>query len=113
MEILRVELRLAGVPAEEIDSRVDAMIASGKLAVPTRPAMAYMMSPDQVLYADAETRVGQWQPHIHIYIPYATAEQFGGFSSDMVPAVGAVVNGGRPTANLIIRVREFVERANR
>lgn len=109
IEILRVESRLAGVPVEETEEKIESMIANDELPVPQRPAMAYMMSPDQVLYADAETRVGQWYPHIHIYIPYATAEQFGGFSSAMAPNVGTVVDEGTPTANLVIRVRDFVE----
>lgn len=109
IEKLRVESRLAGIPPEETERRIESAIESGKLSVPSRPAMAYMMSPEQVLYADAETRVGQWYPHIHIFIPYATAEQFGGFSAAMAPAVGTVVDEGKPTANLVIRVREFVQ----
>jgi hypothetical protein len=111
IEILRVESRLAGVPIDESERRIESMIESGELPVPDRPAMAYMMSADQVLYADADTHVGQWYPHIHIFIPYATADQFGGFSAEMAPAVGTVVNEGEPTANLMIRVREFVQPA--
>jgi len=111
MEIARVEMRLAGLPPDEIDERIDSAIASGEMAVPSRPAMAYMMSAGQILYADAETRVGRWMPHIHIYIPHATGEQFGGFTGEMKPAVGTVDDEGRPTANLVIRVREFVEPA--
>jgi predicted enzyme related to lactoylglutathione lyase len=109
MEVARVEARLAGVPVDDVEARLDSMIAGGEMALPARPAMAYMMSAGQVLYADAETRVGSWVPHIHLYVPNATAKQFGGFSEDMNPAVGLVVDEGEPTANLIIKVREFVE----
>lgn len=109
MEIARVEMRLGGVPLEEVERRLESMIEEGELAVPDRPAMAYMMSSAQVLYADADTRVGSWMPHIHLYVPYATAEDFGASAGRSAPAAWEVVDAGEPTANLVIKVRDFVD----
>ncbi|MEN8145590.1 MAG: hypothetical protein ABFS14_11630 [Gemmatimonadota bacterium] len=109
-EVRRVELRLAGLSPEEIDRQIEQAIGSGELALPQRPAMMYMMSADQILYSDSETRVGAFYPHIHVHIPYATAQQFGGLSVDG-PSTGAayMFDGGKPTANLVIIVREFTQ----
>ena len=71
--------------------------------------MAYMMSAGQVLYSDAATKVGAFLPHIHLYMPYATAEQFGGLGGSLPDAPVSIFDAGKPTANLIILVREFVE----
>ncbi len=108
MEIRRVELRLAGVAAEELERRLAESLDSGELTVPKRPALAYMMSAGQILYADAETKVGAFRPHLHLYIPYATAEQFG-LSGETSNETAWVSDGGKPTANLIVFVRDFVE----
>jgi hypothetical protein len=109
IEIRRVELRLAGFSPEDVDRRIAQAIGSGEFALPQRPAMAYMMSGGQILYSDADTRVGAFLPHIHLYMPYATAEQFGGLSGRPPAAPAVMSEGGRPTANLIVFVREFVE----
>ncbi len=109
MEIQRVELRLTGLSPEEVDRRIAEAIGTGALTLPQRPAMAYMMSAGQVLYSDAETKVGALLPHLHLYMPYATAEQFGGLGGSMPDAPAWITDAGKPTANLIIFVREFVE----
>jgi hypothetical protein len=89
MEIRRVEMRLAGVPADEIERRLAESIGSGELGLPSRPALAYMMSAGQILYADPETSVGSFRPHLHIYMPYATAEQFGILGEPYPTMIGA------------------------
>ncbi|MHC4093565.1 MAG: hypothetical protein ACYSVY_25385, partial [Planctomycetota bacterium] len=53
-------------------------------------------------------RVGAFLPHIHLYMPYATAEQFGGLGGRPPAAPAAMFEGGKPTANLIVFVRDFV-----
>jgi hypothetical protein len=112
MEIRRVELRLAGVSVDDIEQRLAEWIGNGELALPQRPAMAYMMSAGQILYADPETKVGAFYPHLHLYMPYATAEQFGGLQGDPTSSPAVVFDEGKPTANLIVFVREFVEPQN-
>lgn len=109
MEIRRVEMRLAGLESEEIDRRIASAIGEGELALPQRPAMAYMLSEGQVLYSDPETRVGAFVPHIHLFVPYATAEQFGGLGEGFPTAPAVIFDEGKPTANLVVFVREFVE----
>jgi hypothetical protein len=113
MEIERVEMRLAGVSSEEVERRIAERIGSGEFALPSRPAMAYMLSAGQVLYSDADTKVGAFVPHVHLYIPYATAEQFGGLGGGFPAAPAVMSDEGKPTANLIVFVREFVEVAAR
>jgi hypothetical protein len=109
MEIRRIEMRLGGVSPEEVDQRIAEAIGEGELLLPQRPAMAYMLSAGQILYSDAETRVGAFVPHIHLYMPYATAEQFGGLGGGPPAAPAVMFDEGKPTANLIVFVREFVE----
>lgn len=110
IESRQVEMRLAGVSEEERERRIAESIGSGELALPRRPALAYMLSAGQILYADAETRVGAWNPHIHMYMPYATAEQFGGLTPGGASTGTAFVfDAGKPTANLVVIVKEFVE----
>lgn len=109
MEILRVEKRLAGVAADDIERLIAEGIGSGELVLPRRPAMAYMMSAGQILYSDAETRVGAFYPHLHLFMPYATAEQFGGPQGDPATTGAFMFDAGKPTANLVVVVREFVE----
>ncbi len=109
MELRLVEMRLAGVTADEIERRIDEAIGNGDLVLPQRTALAYMLSAGQVLYADAETKVGSFRPHFHVYMPYATAEHFGGLSGDPSTAHALVFDAGKPTANLIVFARDFVE----
>ncbi len=111
MEIKRVELRLAGHSPEEVERRIAEAIGTGEFTLPRRPAMAYMMSAGQVLYSDADTKVGAFLPHIHLYMPYATAEQFGGLGPNPPVGPATISDAGKPTANLIVIVREFVERS--
>jgi hypothetical protein len=108
LEIRRVELRLAGVPTDEIERRLAESIGTGEFAIPARPALAYMMSARQILYADEETRVGAFRPHLHLYVPYATAEDFGLQGAASADAAW-VSDAGKPTANLIVFVSEFVD----
>jgi hypothetical protein len=108
IEIQRVEMRLAGASEEEVDRSVAQSIGTGELPLPSRPALAYMLSAGQILYADAETRVGSFLPHLHFYWPYATAEMFGALGGDPSAAV-IISDPGKPTANLIVFAKDFVE----
>ncbi len=108
MERRRVELRLQGVGVEEISRRLAASIASGEFSVPEKTAMAYMMSADQVLYADDTTRIGAWNPHLHVFTPYATSEQHGISGEPSTEAV-LLADEGEAHASLIVVVRSFTE----
>ncbi len=101
------ELRMAGHSREQIQQQLDQDIQSGRLAVPSRPAMAYMMSSGQRLYSTQGQRiVGNWKPHIMLYSPGLTNETFG--LSQPTPSM-FVVHEGTPRALAIIVVPEFIE----
>ena len=68
--------------------------------------MSYMMSPEQVLYDDDGRKVGQWQPHLMIYVPYVTAESLG-LGAEPALDAAVVVDPGTPEANIMIVVRDF------
>ena len=106
MQKWRVESRLNGIAADEIERRVLEGVESGKFSVPTSPALAYMMSADQILYRDDTTRVGSWFPHMHIFSPYATANQHG-LSGEPSTEATLLTNAGKPNASLIVLLRAF------
>lgn len=103
----RIELLHQGRTPAEADREIADGLASGRFRLPRRPAMSYMLSAAQVLYADDGRRVGAWQPHLMIYYPYLTAADLG-LPGDGTPGL-AVVDAGRPTANIMVVVREFVQ----
>jgi hypothetical protein len=88
-ELLELRLRLAGKSEADIRTAVAAAHATGQLPHPTRMAMAYMMSPSQVLYSsqDADgTRIGAWWPHLMIYQPGMTRATLGMSANARIPS---------------------------
>jgi hypothetical protein len=78
--MMETSLRAQGFTEEEVKTRVTDALASGRLARPARPALAYMMSPKQVLFSSAAAdgrRVGAWHPHVMIAGVNISAEQVG------------------------------------
>jgi len=69
--------------------------------------VAYMMSGGQRLVGDDGRPAGRWKPHLMIYYPYLTNEAVGHHGSPDATA-GLVVDPGRPTANLMVVVPDFV-----
>lgn len=110
IEIRRFEWRNEGVPWTTIHARVEAAIKSGDLHVPTRPALSWMLSSAQVLYAPNGMHVGAWKPHIMLYVPGMTNVQLGMF--DLTYGNVQVADEGLPTAHLIAVVPDFVDPAN-
>ena len=108
MQLRRSQLREEGISGDEIDAVIAEGIADGTFKLPMRPAMSYMMSSAQHLISDDGRDVGNWMPHIMIYVPYITSEQMGLFGEPSIDAA-IVVDGGKPTANVMIVVREFVD----
>ena len=79
-EMREVSLRAEGVPESRIDSMVQQELASGKLPRATKTALAWMMSPRQVLFSTADSsgrRVGQWYPHVMMANVGISKEQLG------------------------------------
>ncbi len=66
-EMMETSLRASGKTEEEVGREIKAAVAAGTLPLPTRPSVAYMMSPRQVLFSSPDksgVRVGAWQPHV-------------------------------------------------
>lgn len=107
IEMRTLQLRLEGSSADEIEALIAQEIGSGALRVPRRAAMSYMMSSGQILYAPDGRRVGNWRPHLMMYVPYITHQDIG-LTAGPTPEL-QVFNPGQPTAHIIIVVPEFVD----
>jgi hypothetical protein len=106
IELRRTELLREGTSAEKIDQEIAAGLLSGRYRLPRRPAMSYMMSPEQVLYTDEGAKVGRWQPHLMIYYHHLTSADLG-LSGEPSTAAAMVVDEGRAVSNIMIVVKEF------
>jgi hypothetical protein len=79
-EMRELSMRAQNIPEAEIVRTVEAEIASGKLPTPSKPALAYMMSPRQVIFSSPHAegvRVGKWWPHIMMAKLGLSKEQIG------------------------------------
>lgn len=108
IHLREAELREQGQTREAIDATIGRELLDGRLRLPRRPVMSYMMSSAQELYNDDGEYVGPWKPHLMIYLPYATNADFG---LGETPATEAafVVDAGKPTANVVVVVAGFVD----
>lgn len=106
MHVRAFELRLQGKPTEDVDAALAEEFGSGSLPGPRRPAMTYMMSAGQHLFSGSGQDVGNWKPHIMLYVPFVTTATVG--LSENGESV-MVVNGGKPNAFLAVVVPDFIE----
>jgi hypothetical protein len=110
MEIRRTELLHRGIPADQVNREIDAGLSAGTFRLPGRPAVVYMMSAEQRLVSDEGKPVGKWRPHLMIYSPFLTNAAVGHHGEPNLTG-GMVVDPGRPTANLMVVVPDFVTRS--
>jgi len=90
-ELLAQRLREQGIAWSEVERQVVAAFVTGQLHRPQRPALQYMMSVQQDLYASyAGPHVGHWHPHIMIYFPEHVTEADMGIPA----ALGGMVSLG-------------------
>jgi len=109
-ELEHFALRTAGKSAAEIEAALAEAVGSGRIRMPSRPAMSYMMSSGQHLFDPESGRdAGNWRPHVMIYVPYLTNEEIG--LSETTGHV-FVVRPGTPMAHLIVVVPDFVDPAD-
>lgn len=109
-ELLQMKLRSLGVPEDSIDYAVAAAYTTGELEVPTTMALAYMMSPSQVLFSEASKngrRVGAWHPHLMFYVPGATPAKIGLATASSGPI--SVSSAGTPQAELIVKLPQWAD----
>jgi hypothetical protein len=97
-----------GKSGPDVDRVIADGLSSGEFRLPARPAMSYMMSEAQSLIGDDGRPAGNWRPHIMIYYPYLSNDAVG-LSSVPDMAVGLVVDSGKPTANLMVIMPQFVK----
>ena len=89
-----------------MQQRVAAAYAKGSLHHPAKPAVSYMLSPNQVLFSDASAsgrRVGPWHPHLMLSMPNLTTAQLGLDSSATFDLI-QLDKPGQPDALLIVKV---------
>ena len=107
-ELLEVRLRSLGASEDSVEHAVAAGYASGQLEAPKTLALAYMMSPRQVLFSNPRAdgrRVGAWHPHLMFYVPGATPSMFGLTSENAEPI--AVSGSGTPRAEVVVKVQKW------
>jgi hypothetical protein len=104
----RVELLHRGWAVADVDREIARAIGAGELRLPRRVAVSYMQSAAQRLVSDDGRSVGAWRPHLMLYQPYLSAADLG-FSDGAAPNSLMLVDGGTPTAMMMIIVPDFVE----
>jgi hypothetical protein len=110
-ELMQVRLRTLGVAEDSIDRAVAAAYRSGELKTPKDVALAYMMSPQQVLFSNARKegrRVGAWHPHLMLYVPGATPAKFGLSDSGTGDPI-QVGSPGTPQAEVIVKLPKWAD----
>ena len=108
-EMMETSLRAKGKSEAEVKRAVDAALASGELRLPTKPAMAYMMSPKQVLFSSAEekgVRVGPWSPHLMLLMPGVAPSQLGLAQESKVDVI-QIYNKGDAHSELVVKVPKW------
>lgn len=108
MELRRTALLHQGQSLAEANRDIAEGLASGRFRLPRRPAMSYMMSSAQQLIGDDGQAAGNWRPHVMIFFPYLTAIELG-LGTNQDPRAAILVDPGKPTANVTVIVRDFVE----
>jgi hypothetical protein len=105
-ELKESTLRAKGSSEEDVKKKVEAAYASGELRLPSKTAMAYMMSPRQVLFSSPTadgSRVGAWSPHVMLLMPGVAPEQLGLLEDSKVDVVSIRREGGHH-AELVVKV---------
>ena len=105
-ELMQMKLRSLGIPEDSIDRAVDASYTRGELETPKELALAYMMSPKQVLFSSASKdgrRVGAWHPHLMFYFPGVTPAKLG-LGRARPNDVMQVASPGTPRAEVVVKL---------
>lgn len=108
-ELMEGSLRAKGKSEAEVNALVDAAYRSGELRLPTKPSLAYMMSPRQVLFSTPNAdgvRVGAWSPHLMLMLPGVTPDQLGLSHESKVDVIQIHDRGGSH-AELVVKVPKW------
>jgi hypothetical protein len=107
IDIQSTEQRLAGRTRAEIKADVAEGLRTGRFRLPSRPALAYMLSAAQDLYDEEGKQAGAWHPHLMIWTPHLTAQDLGLPTGGSVRHV-MVFESGTPMAQIVIPVPNAV-----
>jgi hypothetical protein len=107
--LYREELRIAKIPEEELEKRIEEGYRAGRFVAPRKPGLVYMLSSHNKVLNDRTGNVIRVPPHVMFYAPYAAAKDFGGFISPHLPYV---VLEGRPDAYIIMNVAPAAARSH-
>ena len=112
-EMMEGSLRAKGKSEEDVQRAVDAAYAKGELRLPTKAAVAYMMSPQQVLFSSAKLdgrRVGAWAPHLMLVLPGVTPDQLGLAHESKVDVI-QIHDRGASHSELVVKVPKWSDGA--
>ena len=108
-ELMEGSLRAKGKTEAEVQALVDAAYKTGELELSTKSSIAYMMSPQQVLFSSPNAdgvRVGAWSPHIMLMLPGVAPEQLG-LAHDSKVDVIQIHDRGGTHAELVVKVPKW------
>ena len=108
-ELMEGSLRAKGNSETAVKAQVDAAYEKGELTLPTKSSVAYMMSPQQVLFStpDADgVRVGAWSPHLMLLLPGVAPDQLG-LAHDSKVDVIQIHDRGGSHSELIVKVPKW------
>jgi hypothetical protein len=107
--IRQQQLREQGLSSDQVAAEIEAALERGELSAPERSAIAWMQSAEQVIFNGADgPRVGAWQPHVMVYVPYATTESTG--VTPLADGDFMIRNAGTATAHFIMISRDWAQR---
>jgi hypothetical protein len=110
VERFRSEAVLAGHSRDQVKQETAAAFASGRFHGPTRPALVYMLSSAQELTDPNGKPVGHWMPHLMVFYPNLSGDEFGLIDSPDMD-VPSVVEPGSPMSALVVVARNWVDPA--
>ncbi len=105
-EMMEGSLRAKGRSEADVQNIVKAAYASGKLRRPAKASLAYMMSPQQVLFSSPDAsgvRVGAWSPHVMLMLPNVEPGQLGLAPESQVSVI-QIHREGTGHSELIVKV---------
>jgi hypothetical protein len=110
--MLQARLQSRGLTNETVQHEIDAAYAKGTLQHADHGGMIYMMSSKQLLPSskEANAQLSAWHPHVMIFIPHATQEQFalGADNKDGLP-VSAPFKGDDGGTLLVVQVPHWAD----
>ena len=110
MERMHVELLHRGRSESQAQRAIADALRDGRLRPPRRPALCYMMSPDQWLINEHRHVEGHWHPHLMVYYPYLTSTDVGIGAAGSPNAM--MLWEGTPWSNFLVVVSQFTHPAS-